>query len=281
MGQVITLAAFAASGTLLFMLFDAELRLTNSPHLAAIWHAVPVIGGVAVFSYLERLRAWCLERCAKRSVKVLAAIILGAFVAMTVVKFPLTLTIQPRSRIVVDKTFRPLKPGTTSQTIHLTGLTSHQIAVTEMGSEGDLYSDTIDVSPVDMLTLLGRLKRSGIDDFRIVSSRNLFVDTGGAAHFVYVSGTTFPKFYLRGIRSVADVKRRGDTTIVAFQLEGVDGMSSIPMRVPMGTYRVTVDSLPCPSDRGRRDSVVTFGFQDQSIDFASGCSLPRRAKSSR
>jgi hypothetical protein len=276
-GQVVTLGAWAASATLLFILLDAELRLTDSPHLSAVWHAVPVVGGVAVFSYLERLRDWCLRHCAKRKVKVAAGLTFAALVALTVVKFPVVLMIQPGSRIVVDKAFQPLEPGTTSQTLYLTGLTSHQIAVTEIGPEGDVYSDTIDVSPADMLRLLGGWRRAEVDDFRVGSSRKLSVDTGGAARFVYVSGTAFPEFYLRGIKSVAAVKRNGDTTTVAFQLDGGGGMSP-PVRVPMGTYTVRVDSLPCPVSLGRRDSVVTFGFKDESIDFLSGCPLTSEAR---
>jgi hypothetical protein len=265
---MMTLAAFAASGGLLFILLDSQLRLTASPYLGAIWRAVPAIGGAAVLAYLETIRDRALTICANPAAKVFSVIILIAVLAATVATIPVWVTVRPGSRILVDGRYSPPTPGSSFQQLDLTGLTNHRITVSEKGPNGEVYSDEIDMGPLDVLVLWLRRQQPSSDKYRIGTSRRLSVDAGGAAHFVYVSGNDFPEFYLRGIRRDGSVTRRGDSSTVAFQLDPRTGMSP-KVRVPVGRYRVRVDGLPCQG--AKDDSVVVFEQQDQRIDFAGAC----------
>jgi hypothetical protein len=88
------------------------------------------------------------------------------------------------------------------------------------------------------------------------------------ARFLYIKGTGFPEFYLREIARDAHVSQKGDTTVVAFQLDARTGMSEY-VRVPVGRFRVRVDSLPCPT--APLETEVTFASADKTIDFTLPC----------
>jgi len=266
--QVWTLAAYAATASLLFLLLDGQLQVSHSPQLQAIWRAVPAMGGVVVLSYLEAFRSSCLRVCGKWWVKVIGFGALAAVLAVSVGTFNLKVAVPPGSRVTVDDTYSPRVPGTDIQTIRVKGLGSHRIRVSEKGSDGEVYMDEIDISPTDMLRLWARTPTSLKDEYRVASSRRLSVNAGGAARFLFVSGRDFPEFYLRSIEREANVQRPGDTTIVTFQLLPENKL--LPkVRVPIGKFRVAVDSLPCTT--APRSAVITFGSHDETFDFAEAC----------
>ena len=263
-----TLLVFAAAGSLFFLFADDAFHITHSAALLSLWHIVPAVGGVAVLSYLDSLREWCLRVCEDWRVQVLAGFSLAVALGMTVISLPVPLTAIPGSRIIVDSVFKPATAGTSNQVVWMRGLAFHRVEVVEK-TENDEFSDTVEVGPADVVRLWwkhGIRPDSALDPYRLVTSRSFAVNGGGVARFVYVSGRDFPRFYLRNIERSAEVERSGNTATVSFQLYPRIGLSEF-MPVPAGEYRVWLDRSPCPHPGG--DTVVMkFGAKPTQINFA-------------
>ena len=266
--RLATLLVFAAAGSLFFLFVDDAFHITHSAALLTLWHVIPAVGGVAILSYLDSLRDWCLRVCEKWWVQLSAVILLAIASGLTVISLPIPLTAIPGSRIIVDSVFKPATAGTSNQIVWLRGLAFHRIEVVEK-TENDEFLDTVEVGPWDIARLWwnhGIRPDSALDPYRLVTSRSFAVNGGGVARFVHVSGSDFPEFYLRNIERDAQVERTGDTTTVSFQLYPRPGMSEW-MRVPAGEYRVWLDRSPCPDPAG--DTVIVkFGTEPTQINFA-------------
>jgi hypothetical protein len=269
-GPLVTLLVFAAAASLFFLFLDDALHLTHSRALLSIWHVLPAVGGAAVLSYLDSLRAWCLRVCANRLVQFASVLSLALALGITVISVPVPLTVTPGARIFVDSIFKPAKSRTSNQLIWLRGLAFHRVEIVEKTAKEE-FADTVEVGPLDIVRLWwnrGVHHGSSLDPYRLVTTRQFSVDAGGVAKFVYVAAPDFPKFYLRNIKRDAQVEHDGNFTTVSFQLYPREGKSEF-MRVPAGEYRVWLDRSPCRDSRG--DTLVaTVGAEPTLINF-TGC----------
>lgn len=262
--QVVTLTMLAIDATLLFVLADSQLRLSNSLIFNAIRTFVPTIGGVALVTYLEEIRnalvAWCRHWEMKLFAFTIAVFLIGA----TMWELPLHVVANPVAHITVDSVSQMLEPGTRLQRLFVRGLGPHRLVVTEERDNQKPVVETIDIGALDVW----RSMRAGRDTAR---NAHQSIEASGLVKTLeypqsrfFVATGHFPEMYLRRMRHVAWIDEEDSSHVsIWFAVHSADTAYGTARPLPMGEFTLRLQPPPCAHARVKArisDSVLSLPY---------------------